>query len=186
MKLRIPSEPGYRNPGNQLEPGSRRPPEGSLLVVGPSLCLCVVSVVRSRRPVAPSPRDPLIPCVVIIKISRGSWPVMIRPVGFIVVLVLASSAWAMLLTSPFHSYRSGVVIRSSLLRAEVDKRGDATPPTSTPGLKAFECTSCAYVYNEETGYKKRAPPGTKWETLATFACPVCGAAKDKFREISPP
>jgi rubredoxin len=73
-------------------------------------------------------------------------------------------------------------VRGNTLRAaaEADKGGAAAAsPSTTPYLK-FECTSCAYVYDEETGYKKRAPPGTRWAEMQFFACPVCGAAKDKF------
>lgn len=62
---------------------------------------------------------------------------------------------------------------------------EATPSTSSDGaFQKHECTSCAYVYDEEKGFKKRYPPGTKWASLKTFACPVCGAAKDKFIPVT--
>lgn len=68
-------------------------------------------------------------------------------------------------------------------------------------LKKYKCVSCAYIFDESIGFKKRFPPGlqlllvnclslivvfalgTIFANLATFMCPVCGAAKDQFVEI---
>mmetsp|Transcript_26445 Transcript_26445/g.26696 ORF Transcript_26445/g.26696 Transcript_26445/m.26696 type:complete len:113 (+) Transcript_26445:63-401(+) len=51
------------------------------------------------------------------------------------------------------------------------------------GFKKYECESCAYVYDEAKGFKKRIPPGTKWDSMSTFMCPVCGAAKNQFKLV---
>jgi hypothetical protein len=102
---------------------------------------------------------------------------MLRRLGVVVILLLG-------LVSSSVAFRPFPIraVRGNTLRAaaEADKGGAAAAsPSTTPYLK-FECTSCAYVYDEETGYKKRAPPGTRWAEMQFFACPVCGAAKDKF------
>ena len=51
------------------------------------------------------------------------------------------------------------------------------------GFKKYSCGSCAYVFDEKQGFKKRIPPGTRFESLPTFMCPVCGAAKNQFKEV---
>eukprot|EP01038_Epipyxis_sp_PR26KG_P008259 gene8259-11177_t len=68
-----------------------------------------------------------------------------------------------------------------ILQAE-SKNTDSTQKKQDekgPYLK-YSCGSCAYVYDEEKGFKKRLPPGTRFKDQATFMCPVCGAAKDQF------
>lgn len=70
-----------------------------------------------------------------------------------------------------------------------------------PGSKKYQCVSCSYVFDEAVGFKKRFLPGTDccthetdlallmcfagtiFATLPVFMCPVCGAAKDQFREV---
>ena len=73
-------------------------------------------------------------------------------------------------------------------RQQINSRlsAEAAPSTTSPEgtFQKFECTSCAYIYDEEKGFKKRYPAGTKWASLQTFACPVCGAAKDKFTPVA--
>ena len=34
--------------------------------------------------------------------------------------------------------------------------------------KKWLCPSCNYVYNEENGFKKRYPPGTRWRDIEVF------------------
>jgi len=47
----------------------------------------------------------------------------------------------------------------------------------------YICSICGYVYDEEKGLpEKKIAPGTKWDDLSGFTCPVCGARKDKFKE----
>lgn len=52
-------------------------------------------------------------------------------------------------------------------------------------MKKYRCTVCGYVYDEEKGVpNKGVAPGTKWEDLPDdFVCPVCGAKKEKFKEL---
>jgi rubredoxin len=53
-------------------------------------------------------------------------------------------------------------------------------PADDPYLVHY-CVSCQYEYDEEKGFKKRIKPGTRMRDMETFACPVCGAAKDQFK-----
>jgi rubredoxin len=66
---------------------------------------------------------------------------------------------------------------SFILKAESGK------PQTTSDSNAYlkhVCVSCQYVYDEEKGFKKRYPPGTRFVDLKTFNCPVCGASKEQF------
>mmetsp|Transcript_32439 Transcript_32439/g.44298 ORF Transcript_32439/g.44298 Transcript_32439/m.44298 type:complete len:128 (-) Transcript_32439:77-460(-) len=71
-----------------------------------------------------------------------------------------------------------------LLSKQDDEVGSKTSALekSDPFLK-HSCKSCAFVYDEEKGFKKRFPPGTRLRDLQTFMCPVCGAAIDQFVPI---
>lgn len=59
---------------------------------------------------------------------------------------------------------------------------DSKDPVDAPYLK-HQCPSCSYIYDEEKGFKKRYPPGTRLASLQVFMCPVCGAAKDQFKVL---
>jgi|EP01040_Poterioochromonas_malhamensis_P002199 rubredoxin len=61
-------------------------------------------------------------------------------------------------------------------------KGSKDTPEKELKFKKYKCQGCAFVYDEEKGFKRRYPPGTKFEPLPTFMCPVCGAAKDQFHE----
>lgn len=61
-----------------------------------------------------------------------------------------------------------------------------SPTPSTDNIKKYTCGSCSYVFDEKIGYKKRIPPGTRFVDLPTFMCPVCGAAKNQFKEVEEP
>lgn len=52
-----------------------------------------------------------------------------------------------------------------------------------PYLKHL-CPSCSFVYDEEKGFKKRYPAGTRFEDIPVFMCPVCGARKEQFVVVS--
>lgn len=56
----------------------------------------------------------------------------------------------------------------------------APPAPADDPYHIWVCVSCQYEYNEEKGFKKRIKPGTRMRDMETFACPVCGAAKDQF------
>jgi flavin reductase (DIM6/NTAB) family NADH-FMN oxidoreductase RutF/rubredoxin len=53
-------------------------------------------------------------------------------------------------------------------------------------MKKYTCTICGYVYDPEAGDPdSRVEPGTAFEDLPDdWVCPICGATKDLFEEIS--
>mmetsp|Transcript_30480 Transcript_30480/g.51492 ORF Transcript_30480/g.51492 Transcript_30480/m.51492 type:complete len:113 (-) Transcript_30480:215-553(-) len=76
-------------------------------------------------------------------------------------------------------------IRQSPLYAESGKSADTKGNKEEQMSKflKYECVSCSYIYDEEKGFKKRYPPGTRFSTLEVFMCPVCGAAIDQFKPV---
>ena len=60
----------------------------------------------------------------------------------------------------------------------------------TPNLEQnrFECRSCGYIYDPSEGNKKlKIPQNTPFSELDgnTFACPVCRAGKNFYKDIGP-
>ena len=54
--------------------------------------------------------------------------------------------------------------------------------------KWFECRSCGYIYDPSEGNKKlNIPKNTPFSELDgnTFACPVCRAGKNFYKDIGP-
>ena len=52
----------------------------------------------------------------------------------------------------------------------------------------FECRSCGYIYDPKEGNKKlNIPPNTLFSEIDgnTFACPVCRAGKNLYKDIGP-
>ena len=52
----------------------------------------------------------------------------------------------------------------------------------------FECRSCGYIYDPAEGNKKlKIPPNTPFSAINgnTFACPVCRAGKNLYKDIGP-
>ena len=52
----------------------------------------------------------------------------------------------------------------------------------------FECRSCGYIYDPREGNKKlNIPPNTPFSEIDgnTFACPVCRACKNLYKDIGP-
>ena len=52
----------------------------------------------------------------------------------------------------------------------------------------FECRSCGYIYDPTEGNKKlNIPKGTPFSEIdgKTFACPVCRAGKNLYKDIGP-
>ena len=52
----------------------------------------------------------------------------------------------------------------------------------------FECRSCGYIYDPSEGNKKlKIPPNTAFSAIDgnTFACPVCRAGKNLYKDIGP-
>ena len=52
----------------------------------------------------------------------------------------------------------------------------------------FECRSCGYIYDPAEGNKKlNIPPNTPFSLVDgnTFACPVCRAGKNLYKDIGP-
>jgi rubredoxin len=54
------------------------------------------------------------------------------------------------------------------------------------GLKKYECLVCGYIYDPELGDPDTGiAPGTAFEDIPEdWVCPVCGAGKDQFEEVS--
>ncbi len=52
-------------------------------------------------------------------------------------------------------------------------------------MAKYECTICAYIYDEDEGDPESGvAPGTKWEDVPDdWVCPVCGAGKGDFESI---
>jgi flavin reductase (DIM6/NTAB) family NADH-FMN oxidoreductase RutF/rubredoxin len=71
-------------------------------------------------------------------------------------------------------------IEPSLLQEE---RKELITPNDLPS--EYICTICGYTYNPEEGDSAAGiPPGTPFEELPEdWACPICRAAKDFFREV---
>ena len=62
--------------------------------------------------------------------------------------------------------------------------------TSSSNLEQnrFECRSCGYIYDPSEGNKKlKIPQNTPFSELDgnTFACPVCRAGKNFYKDIGP-
>ena len=52
----------------------------------------------------------------------------------------------------------------------------------------FECRSCGYIYDPSEGNKKlKISPNTPFSSIDgnTFACPVCRAGKNLYKDIGP-
>ena len=52
----------------------------------------------------------------------------------------------------------------------------------------FECRSCGYIYDPSEGIKKlKIPQNTPFASVDgnTFACPVCRAGKNLYKDIGP-
>ena len=52
----------------------------------------------------------------------------------------------------------------------------------------FECRSCGYIYDPLEGNKKlKIPKNTPFSAIdgSTFACPVCRAGKNLYKDIGP-
>ena len=52
----------------------------------------------------------------------------------------------------------------------------------------FECRGCGYIYDPAEGNKKlKIPPNTPFSSIdgKTFACPVCRAGKNLYKDIGP-
>ena len=60
--------------------------------------------------------------------------------------------------------------------------------TSNLEQNRFECRSCGYIYDPSEGNKKlKIPQNTPFSALDgnTFACPVCRAGKNFYKDIGP-
>ena len=61
-------------------------------------------------------------------------------------------------------------------------------PTTNVEQNRFECRSCGYIYDPSEGNKKlNIPKNTPFSELDgnTFACPVCRAGKNFYKDIGP-
>ena len=78
--------------------------------------------------------------------------------------------------------------------SEKEKLSDTTSvvnveqPTLNLAQNRFECRSCGYIYDPSEGNKKlNIPKNTPFSELDgnTFACPVCRAGKNFYKDIGP-
>jgi rubredoxin len=53
-------------------------------------------------------------------------------------------------------------------------------------MAKYECSVCGYIYDPEKGDPESGVnPGTPFENLSDdWVCPICGAGKDEFEELS--
>ena len=61
-------------------------------------------------------------------------------------------------------------------------------PTTNLEQNRFECRSCGYIYDPSEGNKKlNIPKNTSFSVIDgnTFACPVCRAGKNLYKDIGP-
>ena len=61
-------------------------------------------------------------------------------------------------------------------------------PSNNLEQNRFECRSCGYIYDPSEGNKKlNIPKNTPFSELDgnTFACPVCRAGKNFYKDIGP-
>jgi rubredoxin len=58
---------------------------------------------------------------------------------------------------------------------------------ASTGFKTWQCTLCAFVYNEAAGLpEERIPPGTRWKDVPeAWSCPDCSSSKGDFQMIEP-
>ena len=61
-------------------------------------------------------------------------------------------------------------------------------PNTNVEQNRFECRSCGYIYDPSEGNKKlKIPQNTPFSDIDgnTFACPVCRAGKNLYKDIGP-
>ena len=71
-----------------------------------------------------------------------------------------------------------------------EKLPESKDKEPTPNLEQnrFECRSCGYIYDPTEGNKKlNIPKNTPFSEIDgnTFACPVCRAGKNLYKDIGP-
>ena len=64
-------------------------------------------------------------------------------------------------------------------------KGEATSTQATAEFKRWQCTLCAFVYDEAAGMPDEGiAPGTRWQDVPeTWSCPDCSASKSDFQMI---
>jgi rubredoxin len=76
--------------------------------------------------------------------------------------------------------KSGGNFRGGGMLQRLGAAAEAPPTSADDPYLVHVCTSCDYEYDEKKGFKKRVSPGSRIRDMATFMCPVCGAAIDQF------
>ena len=76
----------------------------------------------------------------------------------------------------YHQVKKGTTPKSA--PSYVEKKEEKS------GMKKYECSVCGYIYDPAEGDPDSGiAPGTAFEDLPDdWVCPICGAAKDDFRE----
>jgi rubredoxin len=68
---------------------------------------------------------------------------------------------------------------------QVKPRAHAKTPSAVGGLKKWQCTLCAFAYDEAKGMPDEGiPAGTRWKDVPeTWSCPDCAASKSDFQMV---
>lgn len=68
----------------------------------------------------------------------------------------------------------------------IDKSKLKAKKKKYPDLKKYQCMVCQYIYDPEIGDPENdIPPGVAFEDLPDgWSCPICGAAKEMFEEMT--
>ena len=72
--------------------------------------------------------------------------------------------------------------------SEIPSRANVEKPVINLEQNRFECRSCGYIYDPSEGNKKlNISKNTPFSELDgnTFACPVCRAGKNFYKDIGP-
>ena len=78
----------------------------------------------------------------------------------------------------YHQVKRGTTPKSAPTYSSKDERKETALPS-------YQCTICGYTYEAEKGDPDNGiAPGTPFGDIPeSWTCPVCGAAKDQFKEV---
>ena len=85
----------------------------------------------------------------------------------------------------YHQIKGGKTPKAAATYIE-EKEVTKAPKEVARQMAKYRCTVCGYVYDPEQGDPDSGiKPGTAFEDIPDdWVCPVCGVAKDQFREVA--